>query len=45
MRVSLQSGLTPLHCAVLFAQKDSVLVLLEAGADREAKDEVSRERE
>ena len=45
MRVPLQSGLTPLHCAVLFAQKDSVLVLLEAGADREAKDEVSRERE
>ena len=36
----LQDGRTPLHCAAQNGQSESVRLLLDRGADKEAKDEV-----
>ena len=43
-RAPLQHGETPLHAAATTGQEGAIKVLLEAGADREAKDNVSGER-
>lgn len=44
-RASLQGGSTPLHFAAMVGQEGAIGALLEAGADREAKNIVSGERE
>ena len=38
----LQDGKTPLHRAAYLGREEAVRMLLEAGADREAKNNVSR---
>ena len=43
-RAPLQNGETPLHRAAYMGREGAIGVLLEAGADREAKDNVSGER-
>ena len=44
-RAPLQNGDTPLHFAAYGGHEGAIGVLLEAGADREAKDNVSGDRE
>ena len=39
-----QTGSTPMHCAALKGHKDAAALLLEWGADKEAKDNVSGPR-
>ena len=40
-RAPLQAGSTPLHQAVIMGKEGAIGVLLAAGADRQAKDNVS----
>ena len=42
-RASLQKGSTPRHLAAGMGQEGAIGAMLEAGADREAKDNVSGE--
>ena len=44
-RAPLQDGCTPLHLAARWGKEGAIGALLEAGADREAKNNVSGERE
>ena len=39
--ISVQDGLTPMHCACSFGRLDNVKVLHSAGADTSIKDDVS----
>ena len=43
--VPLQDGDTALHCAAYYGHEEATGMLLQAGADREAKNNVSGERE
>ena len=44
-RAPLQEGYTPLHIAACAGAEGAIGVLLEAGADRQAKNDVSGDRE